>query len=147
VNLGELISFQPTVAGGRIYLATNQGNLFCLNTGDPRGGWFMRAPAPRTTVYERRKPLVSFRMQTSVGTATQIAATPESGEQVAKSVFASLFPSRRAVPCRSRGRPRRFVPWVSYSVSLCFEYGLTASMEMSFCNERSRKGPETVNCP
>ena len=42
VAIGEPISFQPTVAKGRVYVATNQGSLLCLNTGDDRDdGWLM----------------------------------------------------------------------------------------------------------
>jgi len=42
VGIGEPISFQPTVAKGRVYVATNQGSLLCLNTGDDRDdGWLM----------------------------------------------------------------------------------------------------------
>ena len=42
VNLGESVSFQPAVAMGRVYAATDRGGLFCLETGDPRDdGWMM----------------------------------------------------------------------------------------------------------
>ncbi len=42
VNVGEPVIFQLTVARGRVYAATSQGSLFCLNTGDPRDdGWYM----------------------------------------------------------------------------------------------------------
>ena len=41
-DIGEPISFQPAVAGGRVYVATNQGSLFCLNSGDLKDdGWQM----------------------------------------------------------------------------------------------------------
>jgi outer membrane protein assembly factor BamB len=40
VELGESISFQPTVANGRIYVGTDRGSLFCLLTGDSADdGW------------------------------------------------------------------------------------------------------------
>jgi outer membrane protein assembly factor BamB len=40
VQLGEPILFQPAVARGRVYAATQWGNLFCLETGDPGDdGW------------------------------------------------------------------------------------------------------------
>jgi PQQ-like domain len=39
----EPASFQLMIAGGRVYAATNQGSLFCLNTNDVRDdGCFMR---------------------------------------------------------------------------------------------------------
>lgn len=42
VNLGEPVSFQPTVANGHVYIATDRGTLYCLNTGDARDhGWRM----------------------------------------------------------------------------------------------------------
>ena len=44
VNLGqsESIGFQPAVAGGRVYVSTESGNLYGLETGDPNDdGWLM----------------------------------------------------------------------------------------------------------
>jgi outer membrane protein assembly factor BamB len=42
VELGEPISFQPTVANGRIYVGTDRGSLFSLSTGDlSDDGWMM----------------------------------------------------------------------------------------------------------
>jgi hypothetical protein len=42
VNVGEAVIFQPSVVGGRVYVPTSQGGLFCLETGDPRDdGWLM----------------------------------------------------------------------------------------------------------
>lgn len=42
VNLGEPVTFQPAVAMGRVYAGTDRGQLFCLETGDPRDdGWMM----------------------------------------------------------------------------------------------------------
>ncbi len=42
VNVGEPVVFQLTVAQGRVYAATSQGSLICLNTGDARDdGWYM----------------------------------------------------------------------------------------------------------
>jgi Ca-activated chloride channel family protein len=42
VNVGEPIVFQPVVAMGRVYISTNKGSLFCLETGDPTyDGWLM----------------------------------------------------------------------------------------------------------
>ena len=41
-NIGEPIMFQPTVAKGRVYVATNSGSLYCLETGDVKDdGWLM----------------------------------------------------------------------------------------------------------
>jgi outer membrane protein assembly factor BamB len=41
-ELGEPVVFQPAVAGGRVYIATACGNLFCLETGDAGDdGWYM----------------------------------------------------------------------------------------------------------
>ncbi len=38
----ESIGFQPAVAGGRIYVSTESGNLYSLETGDRKdGGWLM----------------------------------------------------------------------------------------------------------
>ncbi|MGE5195100.1 MAG: PQQ-binding-like beta-propeller repeat protein [Deltaproteobacteria bacterium] len=40
--LGEPVAFQPAVAGGRVFLATSSGSLFCVETGDPNDdGWLM----------------------------------------------------------------------------------------------------------
>jgi Ca-activated chloride channel homolog len=42
VNVGEPIVFQPAVAGGRVYVSTNSGSLYCLETGDSKDtGWLM----------------------------------------------------------------------------------------------------------
>jgi Ca-activated chloride channel family protein len=41
-EIGQPVSFQTAIVGGRIYVGTNQGTLFCLNTGDSRDhGWYM----------------------------------------------------------------------------------------------------------
>jgi Ca-activated chloride channel family protein len=41
-RIGEPIVFQPAVARGRVYAATYQGSLVCLETGDAADdGWFM----------------------------------------------------------------------------------------------------------
>ena len=41
-TVGEPIQFQLAVAGGRVYVSTSTGSLFCLETGDPRDdGWRM----------------------------------------------------------------------------------------------------------
>ena len=41
-SIGEAIAFQPAVAKGRVYISTQQGSLFCLETGDPKDdGWLM----------------------------------------------------------------------------------------------------------
>ncbi len=38
----ESIGFQPTVAGGRVYVSTESGSLYALETGDPKDdGWLM----------------------------------------------------------------------------------------------------------
>ena len=40
ISIGEPILFQPAVAKGRVYVATSNGSLSCLRTGDPRDdGW------------------------------------------------------------------------------------------------------------
>jgi Ca-activated chloride channel family protein len=40
--VGEPVIFQPAVAGGRVYAATDSGSLFCVATGDPNDdGWQM----------------------------------------------------------------------------------------------------------
>src|SRR5262249_2664981 len=42
VNVGAPILFQPTVAKGRVYVSTNTGALFSLETGDAKDdGWLM----------------------------------------------------------------------------------------------------------
>jgi outer membrane protein assembly factor BamB len=42
ISIGAPVSFQPVVANGHVYVTTNQGTLFCLNTGDHRDdGWLM----------------------------------------------------------------------------------------------------------
>lgn len=42
VALGEPVVFQPAVSGGRVYVSTNNGSVYCLETGDPRDdGWRM----------------------------------------------------------------------------------------------------------
>jgi hypothetical protein len=41
-RLGEPVVFQPAVAGGRVYVPTSSGSLFCLETGDAQDdGWYM----------------------------------------------------------------------------------------------------------
>jgi len=41
-SVGEPIAFQPAVAQGRVYVSTETGNLFGLETGDPADdGWLM----------------------------------------------------------------------------------------------------------
>jgi Ca-activated chloride channel family protein len=41
-DVGQPLSFQAAIAGGRVYVGTDQGTLFCLNTGDARNhGWMM----------------------------------------------------------------------------------------------------------
>ena len=38
----ESIGFQPVVAGGRVYVSTESGSLYSLETGDPQDdGWLM----------------------------------------------------------------------------------------------------------
>jgi outer membrane protein assembly factor BamB len=38
----ESIGFQPAVAGGRVYVSTESGSLYSLETGDPKDdGWLM----------------------------------------------------------------------------------------------------------
>jgi Ca-activated chloride channel homolog len=47
VNIGEPIAFQPAVANGRVYISTQLGNLYCLETGDPKDdGWLMWGATP-----------------------------------------------------------------------------------------------------
>jgi outer membrane protein assembly factor BamB len=42
VTVGEPVVFQPTVAGGRVYVGTDAGSLICFDTGDPSDdGWLM----------------------------------------------------------------------------------------------------------
>jgi outer membrane protein assembly factor BamB len=42
IPLGEPVIFQPAVAAGCVYAATDAGSLFCIRTGDPNDdGWFM----------------------------------------------------------------------------------------------------------
>jgi Ca-activated chloride channel family protein len=41
-NVGEPIRFQPSVSGGRVYFATDYGNIYCIETGDSEDdGWNM----------------------------------------------------------------------------------------------------------
>jgi outer membrane protein assembly factor BamB len=41
-NIGESVVFQPAVADGRVYVGTESGNLYCVETGDPKDdGWLM----------------------------------------------------------------------------------------------------------
>jgi outer membrane protein assembly factor BamB len=41
-DVGEPIAFQPAVAGGRVYVSTSTGRLYCLETGDAGDdGWLM----------------------------------------------------------------------------------------------------------
>jgi Ca-activated chloride channel family protein len=41
-SVGEPIVFQPAVAKGRVYVSTNAGHLYCLETGDAKDdGWLM----------------------------------------------------------------------------------------------------------
>ncbi|MEN6450307.1 MAG: PQQ-binding-like beta-propeller repeat protein, partial [Thermoguttaceae bacterium] len=41
-NVGSPIAFQPAVAQGRVYVSTESGGLYCLETGDPNDdGWLM----------------------------------------------------------------------------------------------------------
>ncbi|OAI48018.1 hypothetical protein AYO44_08150 [Planctomycetaceae bacterium SCGC AG-212-F19] len=41
-NVGAAVLFQPAVAKGRVYVSTNNGGLFSLETGDPKDdGWLM----------------------------------------------------------------------------------------------------------
>lgn len=41
-NVGEPIVFQPAVARGRVYVSTNVGSLYSLETGDDGDdGWLM----------------------------------------------------------------------------------------------------------
>jgi outer membrane protein assembly factor BamB len=41
-TVGEPVLFQPAVVGGRTYVPTGAGSLFCLETGDPADdGWDM----------------------------------------------------------------------------------------------------------
>lgn len=41
-NIGEAVTFQPAVAGGRVFVSTNSGSLYCLETGDAKNdGWLM----------------------------------------------------------------------------------------------------------
>jgi outer membrane protein assembly factor BamB len=47
VRVGEAILFQPAVAGGRVFVTTQVGSLFGLETGDPNDdGWFMWGAGP-----------------------------------------------------------------------------------------------------
>lgn len=42
VSIGEPLAFQPAVAEGRVYVSTESGSLYCLETGDPKDdGWLM----------------------------------------------------------------------------------------------------------
>ena len=42
VRVGEPVLFQPAVARGRVYVTTQAGSLFCLETGDPGDdGWLL----------------------------------------------------------------------------------------------------------
>jgi len=42
VDIGEPVAFQPAIARGRIYVATNSGSVFSFDTGDTRDdGWRM----------------------------------------------------------------------------------------------------------
>jgi outer membrane protein assembly factor BamB len=42
VSIGESVVFQPAVADGRVYVGTESGNLYCVETGDPKDdGWLM----------------------------------------------------------------------------------------------------------
>jgi outer membrane protein assembly factor BamB len=42
VRVGEAVVFQPAVARGRVYVPTDSGSLFCLETGDAHDdGWHM----------------------------------------------------------------------------------------------------------
>lgn len=42
VRAKEAFAFQPVVARGRVYLPTESGSLYCLETGDPADdGWYM----------------------------------------------------------------------------------------------------------
>ena len=41
-SIGESVVFQPAVAEGRIYVSTEKGSIFCVETGDPKDdGWLM----------------------------------------------------------------------------------------------------------
>ena len=41
-EVGEPVGFQTAIANGKVYVVTNQGTLYCLNTGDARDhGWLM----------------------------------------------------------------------------------------------------------
>ena len=47
VQVGEPVLFQPAVARGRVYAATQAGSLFCLETGDLNDdGWLMWGAGP-----------------------------------------------------------------------------------------------------
>jgi Ca-activated chloride channel family protein len=47
VAVGEPILFQPAVAGGRVFVTTQAGSLFGLETGDPNDdGWLMWGAGP-----------------------------------------------------------------------------------------------------
>jgi len=42
VDIGEPVAFQPVIARGRVYVATNNGSVFSFDTGDARDdGWHM----------------------------------------------------------------------------------------------------------
>ena len=46
----ESIGFQPAVAGGRVYVSTESGSLYSLETGDPKDdGWLMWGRKPPIT--------------------------------------------------------------------------------------------------
>ena len=41
-GVGEPVVFQPAVAGGKVYVSTSSGSLYCLDTGDVKDdGWLM----------------------------------------------------------------------------------------------------------
>lgn len=41
-NVGEPIRFQPCIAKGRVYVGTDYGNIYCIDTGDRKlDGWYM----------------------------------------------------------------------------------------------------------
>jgi outer membrane protein assembly factor BamB len=47
VRVGEPILFQPAVAGGRVFVPTQTGSLYCLETGDANDdGWLMWGAGP-----------------------------------------------------------------------------------------------------
>jgi outer membrane protein assembly factor BamB len=42
VSIKESVAFQPAVAGGRVYVSTESGSLYSLETGDVKDdGWLM----------------------------------------------------------------------------------------------------------